>query len=74
MISVFKGVKVTHVLALGFLGGNLLFLPMIAWLAQYVPIEYADVVKDVQQLFKDGMLIILGAYFQRKIDEGKPRE
>lgn len=73
-MTTFRKLKVTHVLAIGFLAGNLLFLPMIAWLAQYVPSEYAEVIKDVQQLFKDGMLLILGAYFQRKFDEGKNLE
>ncbi|MFI8684058.1 hypothetical protein ACIGFJ_17030 [Brevundimonas diminuta] len=34
----------TTILALGFLGGNLLFLPMIAWLWDMVGERYANAV------------------------------
>jgi len=57
--------RTTTILALGFLGGNLLFLPMIAWLGDMVAERYADAVMLVASMFKDGMLLILGFYFGR---------
>lgn len=57
--------KTTTILALGFLAGNLLFLPMIATLGNLVPEAYAEAVMLVASLFKDGMLLILGFYFGR---------
>ncbi len=57
--------RTTTVLALGFLAGNLLFLPVIAWIGKYVPDAHADSVSLVATLFKDGMLLILGFYFGR---------
>lgn len=66
--------RTTTVLALGFLGGNLLFVPMIAVIGQYVPEVYADSVQTSAALFKDGMLLILGFYFGRQQpSDGEPR-
>lgn len=56
--------RTTTVLALGFLAGNFLLLPVIAYLGKYVPAAYEQSVADVVQLFKDGMLLILGFYFR----------
>lgn len=55
--------KTTTILALGFLAGNLLLLPVLAWLGRYVPEAYRGGVLQVVSLFKDGMLLILGFYF-----------
>lgn len=57
--------RTTTILAIGFLGGNLLFMPMIAFLGQFIEPEYAESVMLVASLFKDGMLLILGYYFGR---------
>lgn len=57
--------RTTTILALGFLAGNLLFVPMIAWLGDMVPEQFSDSVTLVATLFKDGMLLILGFYFGR---------
>lgn len=57
--------RTTTILALGFLAGNLLFVPMIAWLGDMVPEKFSDSVTLVATLFKDGMLLILGFYFGR---------
>lgn len=57
--------RTTTILALGFLLGNLAFLPTIAWLGSNVPEQYAEAVMLVASLFKDGMLLILGFYFGR---------
>ena len=57
--------RTTTILALGFLAGNLLFLPVIAWLGDQVAERYADAVMLVASMFKDGMLLILGFYFGR---------
>lgn len=57
--------RTTTVLALGFLLGNLMLLPLIAWLGDSVPERYTEVVTYVASLFKDGMLLILGFYFGR---------
>lgn len=57
--------KTTTILALGFLLGNLAFMPMIAWLGDAVPERFSDSVMLVATLFKDGMLLILGFYFGR---------
>lgn len=57
--------RTTTVLALGFLAGNLLFLPMIAWLGDMVAERYSDAIMLVASMFKDGMLLILGFYFGR---------
>ncbi len=57
--------RTTTILALGFLAGNLLFLPVIAWLGDMVAERYADAVMLVASMFKDGMLLILGFYFGR---------
>lgn len=62
------------VLALGFLLGNLLFLPMIAIIGKWVPDAYQDAVATVAALFKDGMLLILGYYFRDKQGNGAPAE
>lgn len=59
--------KTTTILALGFLAGNLLYVPIVAAIGQYVPPEYADAVITSGALFKDGMLIILGFYFGRNM-------
>lgn len=64
--------KTTTILALGFLFGNLAFLPMIAWLGEAVPERYADSVMLVATLFKDGMLLILGFYFGRQSQPHPP--
>ncbi|MFI8683023.1 hypothetical protein ACIGFJ_11730 [Brevundimonas diminuta] len=47
-----------------FLAGNLMFLPVIAWLGDMVAERYADAVM-LASMFKDGMLLILGFYFGR---------
>jgi len=60
------------ILALGFLIGNLLFLPMIAYIGRYVPEAYMDSVSTIAALFKDGMLLILGYYFRDKQGNGEP--
>ena len=60
----FPKVHTITVLALGFLGGNLLFLPMIALIGKQVPEVYQESVSTVAALFKDGMLLILGYYFR----------
>lgn len=54
------------ILALGFLLGNLAFLPMIAFIGKYVQGDYRDSVNTIVSLFKDGMLLILGYYFRDK--------
>jgi hypothetical protein len=64
----------TTILALGFLTGNLLLLPMLAWLGKSVPADYREVVKDVVGLFKDGMLLILGSYFAKVVNAGRSEE
>lgn len=61
----------TTILALGFLLGNLLFLPMIAWLGQYIRPEFRDTVETIAGLFKDGMLLILGFYFAKVVNAGQ---
>lgn len=53
-------------LAMGFLLGNLLFVPMIAVVGKYIEPEYRDSVNTITGLFKDGMLLILGYYFRDK--------
>lgn len=57
--------RTTTILALGFLAGNLLLLPILAWLGDHVPTDYREGVMQVVSLFKDGMLLILGFYFGR---------
>ena len=57
--------RTTTVLALGFLMGNLAFLPVIALIGDAVPERYVNSVELVATLFKDGMLLILGFYFGR---------
>lgn len=59
------------ILALGFLFGNLLFLPMIAALGRFIPDEYQSAVSDITGLFKDGMLLILGCYFRDQMNRVK---
>lgn len=58
--------KTITILALGFLAGNLLFLPIIAWLGKSIEPDYKDTVNMTANLFKDGMLLILGYYFRDK--------
>lgn len=60
----------TTVLALGFLTGNLMLMPMFAWLGKDIPSDYREGVKDVVGLFKDGMLLILGFYFAKVVNAG----
>jgi hypothetical protein len=60
----FPHVQTITVLALGFLGGNLLFLPMISLIGKSVPGVYQESVATIAALFKDGMLLILGYYFR----------
>ena len=62
------------ILALGFLVGNLLFLPMIAYIGKFVPEAYMDSVSTIAALFKDGMLLILGYYFRDKQGNGQPAD
>nr|MCB7500946.1 hypothetical protein [Enterobacter roggenkampii] len=57
--------RTTTILVLGFLGGNMLFLPMIAWLGDMVAERYVDAVMLAASMFKDGRLLILGFYFGR---------
>lgn len=57
--------RTTTILALGFLGGNLLLMPMLAALGAHVPESYREGVMQTVSLFKDGMLLILGFYFGR---------
>lgn len=59
------------ILALGFMFGNLLFVPMIAWLGKYIPDAYQSSVSDITGLFKDGMLMILGCYFRDQMHRVK---
>lgn len=54
--------RTTTIFALGFLGGNRLFLPVIAWLGQMVAEHYADAVMLVRPC--SGPLI-LDFYFRR---------
>jgi len=61
----------TTILALGFLAGNLFFLPMIAWLGQFIRPEFRDTVETIAGLFKDGMLLILGFYFAKVVNAGQ---
>lgn len=61
----------TTILALGFLAGNLMFLPMIAWLGEFIRAEYRDTVETIAGLFKDGMLLILGFYFAKVVNAGQ---
>lgn len=58
----------TTILAIGFLAGNLLFLPMIAWLGSFIKPEFRDTVETIAGLFKDGMLLILGFYFAKVVN------
>lgn len=62
------------VLALGFLFGNLFFLPMVAAIGKWVPEAYQDNVATIATLFKDGMLLILGYYFRDKQGNGEPAQ
>lgn len=57
--------RTTTILALGFLAGNVLLLPVIALIGRHVPAPYEPAVLTVTSLFKDGMLLILGFYFGR---------
>lgn len=66
--------KTITVLALGFLIGNLLFLPMVALIGRYVPEIYQESVTMTAALFKDGMLLILGYYFRDRQGNGAPVE
>jgi hypothetical protein len=66
--------KTITILALGFLVGNLLFLPMIALIGKFVPAEYQESVNTISGLFKDGMLLILGYYFRDKLDRKEPTD
>lgn len=59
--------RTTTILAFGFLGGNLLFVPMVAVIGPHIPELYADSVTSSAALFKDGMLLILGFYFGRNV-------
>lgn len=59
--------KTTTILALGFLAGNFLLLPVLAIMGRYVPETYESAVSTVALLFKDGMLLILGFYFRGQI-------
>ena len=61
----------TSVLALGFLGGCLLFTPMIAWVGGYIHPDYREAVMTMAGLFKDGMLLILGFYFAKVVNAGQ---
>jgi hypothetical protein len=65
--------RTTTFLAIGFLAGNFLFVPMIALLGDMVPDAYADTVIVIASLFKDGMLLILGFYFGRGTAPGDDR-
>ena len=67
----FPQVNTITVLALGFLLGNLLLLPMVAAIGRWVPEVYQDNVATVASLFKDGMLLILGYYFRDKQGNGE---
>lgn len=66
LISIPPMPKTITLLAVGFLIGNLLFLPMIAILGKYVDPDYREAVMTIAGLFKDGMLLILGYYFRDK--------
>lgn len=61
----------TSVLAIGFLMGCLLFTPMIAWLGKYIPGDFREAVMTITGLFKDGMLLILGFYFAKVVNQGQ---
>jgi hypothetical protein len=61
----------TSILALGFLGGCLLFTPMIAWVGRYIQPDFRDAVMTMAGLFKDGMLLILGFYFAKVVNQGQ---
>lgn len=61
----------TTVLAIGFLGGCLLFTPMIAVVGKHVPVEFREAVMTMAGLFKDGMLLILGFYFAKVVNAGQ---
>lgn len=64
----------TTILAIGFLAGNLMFLPMIALLGKLIDPSYREEVKLVAGLFKDGMLLILGYYFAKVVNAGTPAQ
>jgi hypothetical protein len=64
----------TTVLALGFLAGNLMLLPVLALLGKHVPAGYNEEVKNVVGLFKDGMLLILGYYFAKVVNTDRADE
>lgn len=55
--------KTTTILALGFLTGNLMLLPVLAAIGKHVPTDFREAIMTVASLFKDGMLLILGFYF-----------
>lgn len=63
--------QTTTILAIGFLAGNLMFLPMIAWLGRFIQPDYRDSVETIANLFKDGMLLILGFYFAKVVNAGQ---
>ena len=63
--------QTTTILALGFLAGCLLYMPMLAWLGNAVPEDYRDEVAKNGQLFRDGMLLILGYYFAKVVNAGQ---
>lgn len=63
--------QTTTILAVGFLGGCLLFTPMVALVGKQVPTDYREAVLLMAGLFKDGMLLILGYYFSKVVNAGQ---
>lgn len=63
--------QTTTILAIGFLGGCLLFTPMIALVGKQVAPDYREAVLLMAGLFKDGMLLILGFYFAKVVNAGQ---
>lgn len=63
--------QTTTILALGFLFGVLFYTPMLAWFGTKVPEEFRDEVAKNGQLFRDGMLLILGFYFAKVVNAGQ---
>ena len=70
-ISIPPAPSTTSVLAMGFLAGCLMFTPMIAWVGKYIEPEYRESVMLMAGLFKDGMLLILGFYFAKVVNQGQ---
>ena len=63
--------QTTTILALGLLGGILLYTPLLAFIGERVPEAYVDEVVKTGQFFRDAMLMVLGYYFAKVVNAGQ---